>query len=344
MPETSRESPSISVLTPVLDEAEHLAATLEAMRAQRDCEAEFLIIDGGSGDATVEIALAAAAADPRIKLLRNPARRTPNALNIGLAAATGTFIARMDAHTIYPDDYLANGIRRLEAGGVDWVSGPQLPLGRGVWSRRVALALGSRLGVGGAAFRSMPAAEMEVDSGFTGVWRRDRLQALGGWDEGWPINQDGELAGRISAEGGRIVCLPEMAASYVPRDSLGSLARQYWRYGQYKAKTCGRHPASMRRSHLLPVGLVAVAAIAATRGPLGRLARAALGVYLLAVVFATAKATPDERPPDRLGTGAAIVAMHGAWGLGFLRGCARFGPPLAAFRRLLLPGRSRDLR
>ena len=330
------------MLTPVLDEAEHLAATLEAMRGQVDCgEVEFLIVDGGSRDETEAIAREAARLDPRVRLLHNPARRTPNALNIGLAAARGEFVARMDAHTIYPGDYLANGIRRLQRGGADWVSGPQLPVGQGIWSRRVALALGSRLGVGGAAFRSMPEGEMEVDSGFTGVWRRERLEALGGWDEGWPINQDGELAARIRADGGRILCLPEMAASYVPRDSLSALARQYWRYGQYKAKTCRRHPTSMRRSHLLPIGLVAVAAMAASRGPAGRGARGALLLYCLAVAAATVRATPGEQPGDRLGVAAAIVSMHGAWGSGFLLGSARFGPPLAALASLAgrRPGR-----
>ena len=126
----------------------------------------------------------------------------------------------MDAHTHYPPDYLASGLERLRRGGVAHVSGPQIPKGEGRWSRRVALALSSRLGTGEADFRHMSDDEIEVDSGFTGMWLRSTLERHGGWDEDWPNDQDTELAARIRGDGGRIVCLPGMAAEYVPRDSL----------------------------------------------------------------------------------------------------------------------------
>ena len=167
-------------------------------------------------------------------------RNTPAGLNIGLANARGAYIARMDAHTLYPEDYLARGVARLRRGDADHVSGPQLAHGDGTWSRRVALALDTPLGRGGAQFRQASNGEIEVDSGFTGVWPRSMLEAHGGWDEDWPNDQDSELAARIRGGGGRIVCLPEMGAEYIPRDSLKALARQYWRYGVYRAKTSGR--------------------------------------------------------------------------------------------------------
>ena len=106
-------------------------------------------------------------------------------------------------------------------------------------------------------------------SGFTGIWLRSTLETHGGWDEGWPQNQDAELAARIRDAGGRIVCVPEMAAEYVPRDSLKALARQYFRYGLYRAKTSGRHPESMAASHLLPPAVAACLAGALLPGPRG---------------------------------------------------------------------------
>src|SRR4051812_17091887 len=248
-----------------------------------DGEVEFLFIDGRSQDGTVGKLRELAATDPRVKILDNPARSTPIALNIGLRAARGEYIARMDAHTHYPPDYLARGVERLRRGGVEHVSGPQLARGEGTWSRRVALALGSRLGTGEAAFRHATEGEIEVDSGFTGIWRRSILEEQGGWDEEWHNDQDSELAARIRAAGGRIVCLPELAADYIPRESLKALARQYWRYGFYRAKTSGRHPESMRRSHMLAPGLVLTMALALLPGRVGRLARAGVGVYGLAV-------------------------------------------------------------
>ena len=77
------------------------------------------------------------------------------------------------------------------------------------------------------------------------------------------------------------MCLPELAASYIPRDSLRMLARQYYRYGIYRAKTAGRHPESMRRSHVLAPGLTLALLLAPLLpGPLRRLV---IGSYAAAL-------------------------------------------------------------
>jgi GT2 family glycosyltransferase len=246
----------------------------------------------------------------------------------------------MDAHTFYPPDYLASGIRRLEQGGVDWVAGPQLPQGADAWSRRIELALRSRLGVGGAAFRTLVAGETETDAGFTGVWRRETLEHHEGWDEDWPINEDAELAARIRKAGGRIVCVPEMAAHYVPRRSLRALARQYWRYGQYRAKTSQRHPESARRSHFIPPALVVTAAGALLPGRIGRAGRLGVGLYAAALILESARLGREhDRRGDALRLPAVFATMHATWGAGFLAGSARFGPPLAALGRAIRPPR-----
>lgn len=326
----------VSVLVPVLDEERHISAAVAAMRSQRlDGELELIFIDGRSVDRTRSILETLAAEDPRIRVLDNPARRTPDGLNVGLAAARGEFVARMDAHTNYPPDYLARGVERLRRGDVAHVSGPQIPLGDGPWSRRVALALSTRLGTGGASFRHAAGDEIDVDSGFTGVWRRSTLERHGGWDEGWPVNQDAELAARIREEGGRLVCLPAMSADYIPRDSLKALARQYWRYGVYRAKTAGRHPGALRRSHVLAPGLVLALAGCVLPGPPGRAARVAVGAYLCAVAVVSAGGARRAGGADAASLPLVFGAMHLPWGAGFLWGSLRFGPPMAALRRLL---------
>ncbi len=326
----------VSVLVPVLNEERHIRAAAEAMRAQDFAgSAEFLFIDGGSADRTPEILRELAAEDPRVRLLDNPQRSTPIALNIGLRAARGDYIARMDAHTHYPPNYLSIGVGRLQRGGVAHVSGPQLAEGDNTWSRRVALALSTRLGTGGASFRHSRDAEFEVDSGFTGIWTRATLDAQGGWDEGWPNDQDSELAARIREDGGRIVCVPEMGAQYIPRDSLRALARQYWRYGFYRAKTSSRHPASMRPSHVLAPGLAAalIASALPLRG-VRSLARLGVAAYLIAVVAVTGEQALAVNPRDALSLPAVFACMHLPYGFGFLAGSLRFGPPVKAVTQL----------
>ncbi len=328
----------VSVLVPVRNEEAHVVRAIEGMLAQRVSGSyELLLIDGESEDATRSLIEGLAQRDPRVRLLSNPERRIPNALNIGLSAARGTYLARMDAHTFYPPDYLENGVRRLAEGDAVWVSGPQIAKGEGVWSSRVALALGTRLGIGGARFRMDAGAECEVDSGFTGVWARETLLAHGGWDEDWTVNEDGELAARIRRKGGRILCIPEMAARYVPRDGLRPLARQYWRYGVFRVKTVRRHPDTMRRSHVLgPAFTLAVAGSVVGPAPIRRAARPALGAYVVAVAATMVQVARSRRPSarDLASLPAVFLTMHAAWGAGFLRGCVRFGVPWAALRGL----------
>jgi len=317
-----------SVLVPVLNEEAFLRRTVPAMQAQDlDGEIEFIFIDGQSRDGSRELLEAMARKDPRIRVIDNPAQQTAKALNLGLQASRGEYLVRMDAHTFYPNHYIAAGVERLRRGDVAWVCGAQVATGEGVWSRRVALALNHPLGTG-ASRRFGRGGEIpdetELDTGvFTGVWRRATVEAHGGWDDGWPVNQDSELAARVLAAGGQIVSIPALDAWYVPRNSPKALARQYLRYGFYRAKTTRRHPATMRYGHLFPPGLV-VAGLAALVAPraLARPARAALLVYALAL--AATSAARDAPTSDKLTLPAVFATMHTAWGLGFLGGCVRF--------------------
>ncbi len=325
MAKPASERVDVSILVPVLNEAGCIRETAAAAAAQRfEGALELLFIEGRSQDGTRAILEELAASDPRVRVIDNPRRTTPSALNVGLRSARGEFVVRMDAHAFYPSGYVADGVERLRAGDVDWVSGPAIPHPVGKWSRLVGLALGTWLGVGGSR-KWRTRGETEMDTGvFAGVWRRSTLERFGGWDEGWPANQDSELAARVLATGGRIVCLPEMGARYMPRDSLRALARQYFRYGYYRAKTGRRHPHSLRRSHLLPPALVLnVAAAAVAPPPLRAVARAALATYGSCVVGTSLAAT--RRPGEAGGLALVFATMHLSWGVGFLAGCARFG-------------------
>jgi glycosyltransferase involved in cell wall biosynthesis len=337
-----------SVLVPVLNEERYIRDTVAAMQRQRfDGGVEFLFMDGSSEDRTKAILEELAEDDPRIRVFDNPGRTSTAGLNVGLRHARGDYIVRMDAHTFYPEDYIARGVERLRRGDVVWVAGPQVPYGTGTWSRRVALALQTPLGTGGSARwggesdGDGPEQERELDTGvFAGMWHRETVERHGGWDEEWAINQDSELAARILADGGRIVSLPSLGARYVPRDSLEGLARQYWRYGNYRAKTAGRHPDSLERRQLFPVGLiVALAGSLMLPGPLKWAARAAVAAYLAAVGAVSVGAARDADARDAAALPVVFAVMHVCWGAGFVSGSIRFGPPLRALARVLAPRR-----
>ena len=340
-----------SVLVPVLNEKRHIGASVYAMLEQRfPGTVEFMLVDGGSTDGTRSILSDLARRDPRLRVLDNPRGTTPSGLNIALAHARGRWVARMDGHTEYPRDYLALGVERLRRGDTRWVSGPQVATGDGPVSRAVALALRTPLGRGGSrkwgTSDGAVTEEYELDSGvFAGVWERNTLLEYGGWDEGWPRNQDSEMAGRFLARGERLICLPQMAARYTPRNSIQSLWRQYLQYGDYREKTALRHPHTMRRSHLIAPSLVlTVGAAIAGPAPVRRVARGGLGAYALALAGAGVCASIDEGAAARGETALDAVAersdaalvpvvlavMHLAHGVGAIKGSVRRGPPIAA--------------
>ena len=332
----------VTTLTPVLNEERHVRETVAALRGQDLAgEAEFIFIHGPSSDRTGAILSELAAEDDRIRVLDNPRGQTASALNIGLRAARGEYVARIDGHARYPAHYLSRAIERLQRGDVDWVAGPQIPVGADTWSRRVATALGTRLATGASRRWERDVAdcgggEVELGTGvFSGVWRRATLVRDGGWDEGWPVNQDSEMAARVLRRGGRIVSLPELGAEYAPRNSLRALARQYRRYGLYRAKTTLRHPRTLRVPHVVLPGVVMAPAVALVAPRRWRVAAGVvLAVYGGAVLVESARAAEDAR--EALGLSMVFVTIHGSWGGGFLAGLVRFALPSA--RRAALAG------
>ncbi len=335
------EAVDCSIVVPVYNEERFIEAMVAAMRAQRFAgRLEFVFADGGSTDRTRAILEDLARQDPRIRVFDNPRRTVSSGLNVALRESRGTWVARMDGHTVYPADYVAQGIARLARGDSSWISGPQRARGHNPVSRAIELALGSPLGRGGSrkwspsdpADDDAPAAEFELDTGvFGGVWRRETLIAYGGWDERWDKNEDSELAARFLRRNERLICLPAMSADYAPRDTLRGLWRQYLDYGRFRALTARRHPRSMRRSHLIAPALVADAALALTPGGVGRLARLGCAVYALALATAGLRAARRTgRAADAVLVPAVLATMHGAHGAGELAGAARFGPPWAA--------------
>ena len=334
------EPVALVVLVPVLDEEKVIRDTAEAMRAQTLTDpVRFVFLDGGSSDATREILEELAREDERLLVLDNPDRFIPHALNRGLAATESEFVARMDAHTSYPPEYLANGLERLRRGGVDQVSGPALAMGANRGSELVARALSSRLGVGGGASfrRARSEEEWEVESGASpacgGAETTRTARRLGRRLAGQPGRR--AVSSNPAPEAGAS-CRADMAGAYIPRDTIPRLASQYWRYGQYRVKTSVRHPHSMRISHIVPPALlVALAAsVLAPRRPRME-ARTLSGAYLASVALESRRLARHGDPREAAQLAVVFATLHLTWGAGFCVGCRRYGIPARAMARVL---------
>ena len=163
-------------------------------------------------------------------------------LATGIRAARAGIVARCDAHAVLSPGYLRRAVETLSRTGAANVGGRQHPVGRTFFERAVALAMTTWLGAGGARYR-LGGPEGPADTVYLGVFRRDRLDAVGGVDPAMVANEDYELNWRLRERGETVWFGPALAVAYRPR---GTLARQYYRYGWWKSAMLRRHPFSLR--------------------------------------------------------------------------------------------------
>lgn len=302
--------PRVSVVIPAFREREHIETCVRSIVEQElDGGLEVLVVDERSPDGTAELAEAAGA-----RVLQNPARGIPAALNHGLAHAQGEVLVRFDAHAEMPPGYVAACLRALAEEEGAWnVGGWREARGVGPWGRATGELLASPLGVGNARIWRPPppgSGRVDVETVPLGCFPTERLRAAGGWREDLLANEDYELNHRLRERGGRVVFDPEIWSIYRPRESLRALARQYHNYGRWKAVVVRDEPESLRLRQLAPPALAACLVAA----PLARPARVPAAAYALLL------AGVGARSPERWRTGVALATMHLAWAAGLARG------------------------
>ena len=330
--------PPVSVIVPARNAQATLPATLDSILAQDyGGVIDVIVADGSDTSATRDLLRLRF---PSVRRVPNPEGTIPCGLNRALAVARHDIIARCDAHSTLPPDYLAQAVRTLQRTGAANVGGRVNPVGTTRFERAVALATQSPLGAGDARYR-IGGAEGPVDTAFPGVFRRDRLDAAGGWDESLPVNEDYALNWVLRTSGGIVWFDPALVVDYRPRGDVRALARQYFGYGRWKAAMLARHPRSLRARQLAAPLLVAALAASGALAiasdlappPLAALfASAAAAVpllYVAAVLGASAMIGLRTRRLEAWVVPAVAVTIHLAWGIGFMVGLVR----LASFRR-----------
>lgn len=313
-----KEWPTVSVVMPVRNEADHLDAAVAAiLRQDYPRPLEVVLAIGPSEDGTEDIAERIAAADERVLLVANPAGGTAAGLNAAIGASSGDVVVRVDGHAELSAGYVRRAVATLQRTGADNVGGVQRAVGTTPMQSAIAAAMSSPFGVGDAQFH-YGGDEGPTDTVYLGVFRRDALERVDGFDESLVRNQDYELNWRLRDSGGTVWFDPQLAVTYRPRATLRALARQYHEYGQWKRLVLTRDPRSLRWRQLVAPAAVLANAVGLLAGARWRLLLAAPITYATATALA-ALAAPVPMP-QRLRLPAVFAVMHHAWGLGFLRG------------------------
>lgn len=339
----------ITIVIPCRNEERYIEACLGDVLAFERLESgdyEVLVLDGCSTDRTPGIVAEIARSDPRVRLVRNPGRIAPTALNIGIREARGQWIMRLDAHARYPRDYLRKCHETAVATGADNVGGiRKTDQGGTLWTLAMAVMISHPFAAGNAVYRTgtRMTGPREVDTVFGGFFRRDVFKRIGLFDERLVRAQDREFNARLRREGGRIVLNPEIVCTYFPRTSLVTYLQWTYRGALWAVRAqriSGTRLLSWR--NFVPAGFVAfqlagVCAVGAMPAASACLA-AGIAVYILAALTASVHAAAGHRRPLlALLLPPLFYVTHMAYGLGFIQGIVEWPFRKAAAGTMRIP-------
>lgn len=320
--------PGVSVVMPIRNEERHLRSAVSRVMSQEyPGEFEVVLSVGPSDDDTRAVADDLAAEDARIRVVDNPTGFTPAGLNIGIAAARHDIIVRVDGHGELCDNYVLTAVETLEETGAANVGGLMDAQGITAFEQAVAACYNSRWGLGGGGFHLADTPAGPALTVFLGTFRRDALEAVGGFDETMHRAQDWELNHRLRQQGHVVWFTPKMRVLYRPRSNAKALARQFFKTGQWRREVVRRYPETASPRYLAPPTAVLGIGAGLVAGTIGLLTKNRWLAALLAaplsylVGLGAATASMKDLPPEaRARLPLVLAIMHLCWGAGFLVG------------------------
>lgn len=322
------EQPKITVIIPVRNEENFIGQTLRFVREQEypSDRLEIIVVDGNSDDQTIKVVEESAAADKRIKLLRNPRRLSSSARNLGVRNATGDMVLFIDGH-VYIDNrqLLNNTVRLLKEKDVAVLSRPQLlnTPDNTLFQRAVSLARESIIGHG-LDSTIYTAKERYVDPTSSGAtYKRELFDAVGYYDEEFDACEDVEFNYRAAQLGYRSFTSPKLAVFYYPRNSIRALFQQMQRYGTGRFRLSRKHPKTVSLGTLIPfsvtVGLPLLGFASLFFADLVCLFYICLVLYLLPILGWSAVISLKQGAKFLVVLPAVYFTIHFGLGWGFLK-------------------------
>ena len=307
----------ISIILPVLNEADHLEESLRSILSQDYLgDIEIILAIGPSHDGTEKIAQALADKDSRIVLVENPSGRTASALNIAIAATKYSIVVRVDGHSQIPNNYLSLVSKIIEETGAVNVGGVMDAQGRTLFERGVARAMKSALGVGASRFHTGGAAG-EVDTVYLGAFRKEALIAVGCFDERFTRAQDWELNHRLRNAGGKIYFDPRLVVTYRPRSTVLALAKQYFNYGRWRRVVSRTHQGTINYRYLAPPIAVLGSSLSILMSLFfSTIFIVPLAIYLSFILLASFRIARSIG--EIICMPLILLTMHISWGIGFI--------------------------
>lgn len=327
MANTKKRSVEISVIIPCYNEEDTIQLLLDAILNQNfDKEKmEVIIADAQSEDSTREKIqeFSIVHNELQVRVVENPQRTIPAAINAAADHAAGEILVRMDAHSIPNRDYILHSVELINSGKAQNVGGiwEIQPGSTSCIAKAIARAASHPLGAGDANYR-VPVKSGYVDTVPFGAFRKDLFVELGKFNEKMLANEDYEFNTRLRKYGGKIWLDTRIRSKYFARKNLKTLAKQYWRYGFWKYKMLQEYPDSIRWRQAIPPAFVLFLLISGLLSLINPIALiiffATTGVYLLTLLLASFLESLRRKKSYFLLMIFAFITMHFSWGSGFL--------------------------
>ena len=324
---------SVSILIPCYQERNFIRPCLESVLAfelPEGAEIEVLVLDGMSDDGTRDIVREISASDDRVRLVDNPRRTQSAALNLGIPMARGEYIMRLDAHSVYPPNYLALTLETALRTGADNTGGAVATLrrGEGYQAALVQALTTHKFGVGDSGFRT-DAPEGPADTVPYGFFKREIFGKVGLFDERLLRAQDYEMNRRIIHNGGRIWMNPKIQVHYFQQPDLSSFIRkQIVHEAPYNAYMWYLAPYAFTPRHAV-TGVFAFGVLAGLAlSPFSRIVRLAFGAvmllyFALAILAGIQQAMRYREPLHVIFAPIGFFLFHFLHGIGILIGLGR---------------------
>ena len=252
----------LSVIVPIYNEEKYIAKCLDSILEQDypKEDMELLLCDGMSKDRTREIIAEYQKKHSWIQLLDNPDRIAPCAMNVGIKAAKGDAIMRLDAHASYENNYFSSLVKALDEYGADNVGAVCRTdvLNKTPKTLAIREVLSNKFGVGNSTFRIGIKGVQKVETVPFGCWKREVFDKYGMYDTRLVRNQDIELNKRIIRGGGKIIIIPDTYCTYLARETYKALAKNNFGNGKWNILTVfyTREIKSLSIRHFVPLCFV----------------------------------------------------------------------------------------
>jgi succinoglycan biosynthesis protein ExoA len=302
----------ISFVMPVLNEEKYLEAAVKSVFDQEvPGQMELVLALGPSSDATDEVAKKLKKRyGAKLQLAHTKIANTSSQLNLAIEKSSYEVVLRVDAHSELSLDYAKTALEILNQTGAANVGGIMRAVGQDAFQQAVAYGYNNRVGLGGGAFH-IGAKAGPSESVYLGVFDKQKLLAVGGFDPKWVRGQDWELNQRLRAAGHQVWFDPRLEVTYRPRGSWEKLARQFFKTGIWRGSLTRENPGQSAVRYWVPPMLV-----------LSLIFIFPLWLYLIAigVVAITAKGLGSR---SKLWLMLVLPTMHISWGAGFWLGLIR---------------------